>query len=112
MWKCPICSNDEKNEYVCQICGYDVRKDFVCNRTIQPVPSQDVKTFAKRISDYDEAQRKKAEEAARALLEVIKREQEKKAEAERIFEPFYQGGNAKEYETKNLYFIDSVHSKF
>ena len=83
MWKCPICSNNEKNEYVCQICGYDIRKDFVRNRTIQPVPSQDVKTFAKRISDYDEAQRKKAEEAARALLEVIKREQEKKAEAER-----------------------------
>ena len=83
MWKCPICNNEEKSEYICQKCGYDVRKDFVRLRTVQPVPVKDAEEYIKRISEFDEKERQKAMEAARTLLEAIKKEKEKQAEAER-----------------------------
>ena len=43
MWQCPICSSEEKSEYVCRKCGYDRRKDFIQRRTVCEVPEADVK---------------------------------------------------------------------
>lgn len=42
MWKCPICSSEEKSEYVCRKCGYDRRKDFIQLRTVSHIPKEDV----------------------------------------------------------------------
>ena len=83
MWKCPICSNEEKNINVCQKCGYDRRKDFVRNRTVFHVPETDANAFKKLIADHDAEEQAKAAAAAKVLLDAIKKEQEKKAEEER-----------------------------
>ena len=82
MWKCPICSNEENGIYICQKCGYDKRKDFVRQRTVSSVPQMDADALAKLISANDAEELAKAA-AAQALLEAMKREQEKKAEEER-----------------------------
>ena len=50
MWKCPICGNNEKNEYTCAKCGYDERKDFVQWRTVCKVPREDVKEYKDKMS--------------------------------------------------------------
>lgn len=56
MWKCPICSNEEINEYVCKICGYDEREDFVTYRTIYPADQKHLKTYKVKNykSEYEE----------------------------------------------------------
>ena len=52
MWKCPICSNKEKNEYICQNCGYDIRRDFVRYKTLCPVPKKDVEAWNNNVLQH------------------------------------------------------------
>lgn len=83
MWKCPICNNEEKNEYICQKCGHDFRCDFFRSRTIQLVPASDVQDFHRRILEYNNAEQERKLAETKALLEMIKKEKEKKEKEER-----------------------------
>ena len=80
MWKCPICNNEEKSEYICQKCGHDFRCDFVRSRTIQLVPVSDIQDYRRRILEYNKVeQERKAETNRNVLDERCRQEIELKA---------------------------------
>ena len=105
MWKCPICNNEEKSEYICQKCGHDFRCDFVRSRTIQLVPVSDIQDYRRRILEYNKVEQERKAETNRNVLDERCR-QEIELKAKTLYEKLLSEANIDE---KTLSLVEKTH---
>ena len=84
--KCPVCTNELSNKFKCGICGYDSSSDFVRNRTLYPALEKDFQVFRQRVLEYNAREKEKKLAETRALMEILRKEQERKIANDTISE--------------------------